>query len=125
MVEECLQLDQAGKECLRYPITFELTATTISVVLAVVGILGIAAVIIWTIIRHEQKQQQRTQDTEANREETRDGYEDDGGRPPRQNRATASRRESPAANFGPYRRSENHFQGPRDRHGNAGACGSS
>lgn len=70
MVEECLQLDQAGKECLRYPINFELTATTISAVLAIVGILTIAAVVIWTTIRHQLKQPQRTQDTEANREET-------------------------------------------------------
>lgn len=71
MVEECLLLDKSGTNCLRAAATFpyEPTPTLIAVVLSVVGLLLIAAAILWTIVRHKEKKLQRPRDAEANREE--------------------------------------------------------
>jgi hypothetical protein len=70
MVEECLQLDKSGTKCLRAPAAFpySLTPTLVSIILSVVGLLFIAAAILWTILRHKEKKLQRPHDAEANRE---------------------------------------------------------
>lgn len=68
MVEECLQLDSSGTTCLRTPINIELSSTVIAVVLSIVGLLAIAAVVLWTILRHKDRKPQHPHDAGADRE---------------------------------------------------------